>query len=117
MSNDAEWFLYRTDPIGSLECDLQDRQPERTDTCLITNVVALHLRLERCQQFAEGLLVNIAEVDEQEWWWNRAHVAGRRCVSENVRPSRQIALTQLTNARSRRRAAAIQQGPCHPVVV
>src|SRR5258708_38926891 len=117
MTKGGECFRYRTEPIGSLERDLQDRQPKRTDPRLITNVVALRLRLERCQQFAEGLLVNIAEIDEQEWWGNRAHVAGRRCVSENVRPSRQIALTQFTNARSRRVADVIQQSPGHPVVV
>ena len=57
MNNVGECFLYRTDPVSSLEGNLQDRQSERADPRLITNVVAFDLRLKRRQQFVEGSFV------------------------------------------------------------
>ena len=44
MNNVGKCFLYRIDPVSSLERNLQDRQSERADLRLITNVLTFDLR-------------------------------------------------------------------------
>src|SRR5262249_58888155 len=69
------------------------------------------------QQLSEGVVMDVAEVDEKIGRWHRVQVRSGSRISEDVRSSRKVALAQTTHALRRRVADLVDQRARHPVIV
>src|SRR5262249_51239899 len=99
-------------PVGCLQSYIQNHQSKGVQSCTVTKIFPLDLRLIGRNKLTNRALVNVSQINQKVW---RIYWFGFACwcrICENERTTRSVAETDVSYSWCRWVAKMVQNCPC-----